>query len=158
MTPEELAEQVPSLEELLFANTVCCWTNSSQTPIRDITGAVWMTLMFAPIPVRILSVTLSWEYWNLAASDTAYWSADLAVRGPSTSGDYDVFATKTTQLTGATANGPVVARQAWSFDSANWTTADLQAGDALMLKPAPVGSPASNWRLPMTATVRYRPL
>lgn len=154
----EFKDQTPSLEDLVFANTICCWTNSTQTPIRDITGAVWMTLMTAPIPLRVESVTLSWEYWNLTASDTSYWDAALAVRGPSTSFNYMEVAARTTQNTGANANGAVVARRAWSFDSAAWAPADLQVGDSLMLKPEPVGSPASNWRLPMTATIRYAAL
>lgn len=146
--------QVPTLEDQLFVSQICCYTYSA--PARDITGPAWLTLATAPIPMRILSVTLSFEYWNLAASDTNYWRAELAVRV--LSGASNIFATRTTQSTGANANGPIVARKAWTFDAAAWGPADLLAGESLMLRPSPTGSPASDWRLPMTATVRYRPL
>lgn len=146
--------QVPTLEDQIFVSQICCYTFT--TPTRDITGATWLTLATAPIPMRILSVTLSFEYWNLAASDSNHWRAELACRV--LSGASNVFATRTTQNTGANANGPIVARRAWTFDAAAWSAADLLAGESLMLRPTPVGNPVSDWRLPMTATIRYRPL
>lgn len=162
-TTDELAADLalvkgstPTIEELLVTTAVCCWTNSTQTPVRDIASAVWMTLLTAPIPLRVLSVSLSFEYWALAASDTAYWQAELARRDAA--GTATVFATRTTQNTGANAGGPIVQRAAWTFDAAAWGTSDLAIGDALALRPTPVGGPASNWRLPMLATIRYRPL
>lgn len=150
-----LQQATPTHEELLFTTPICCWT-AGTTPARDITSAVWITLVTAPIPMRILSVALSFEYWNLAASDTAYWKADLAQHTPA--GAFNTFATRSTQNTGANANGPIVSRQAWTFDAAAWGTSDLAVGDSLTLRPTPVGSPVSDWRLPMVATVRYRPL
>lgn len=151
----DLQQATPTIEELIVTTSICCWT-SGAAPARDITSAVWITLLTAPIPLRILSVTLSFEYWNLAANDAAYWKAELAQHTPA--GVFNTIATRTSQNTGATANGPIVARQGWSFDAAAWGVSDLAAGDSLTLRPTPVGSPASDWRLPMIATTRYRPL
>ena len=152
MTVDELAEQVPSLEDLLFSATIPCWNNGAD----KIAAATAMTLLVAPIPVRILSVSLSFEYWNLAASDSAYWKMTLN-KGDGPGGFADI-ATKTTQATGANAGGAITARKAWPLDSANWGPADLAAGDLLRMTVSPVGSPASDFDLPFTATVRYRPL
>lgn len=149
-----LKAQTPTLEELLLVSQICCYTYT--TPARDITGPVWLTLATAPIPLRILSVTLSFEYWSLPASDANYWQAELARH--TVAGGSEVFATRTTQNTGANANGAIVQRKAWSFDAAAWGSADLAVGEGLKLRPSPFGNPASNWRLPMTATIRYRPL
>jgi hypothetical protein len=160
-TTDELADDLaalkrvtPTIEELIATTSICCWT-SGTTPARDITSAVWITLLTAPIPLRILSVALSFEYWSLSASDTAYWQAELARHDASA---FTVFATRTTQSTGANANGAITSRQPWTFDAAAWGTADLAAGESLTLRPTPIGGPASNWRLPMLATIRYRPL
>ena len=151
-TVDELAEQVPSLEDLLFSAVVPCWNNGAD----KITAATAMTLLVAPIPVRILSVSLSFEYWSLAAWDVAYWKMELN-HGDAIAG-YTTFATRTTQITGANANGGIVARKAWTFDAAAWGSADLAAGELLRMTVTPVGSPASDFDMPFTATVRYRPL
>jgi hypothetical protein len=160
-TTDELAADLaavkastPTIEELIVTTPICCWT-SGTTPARDITSAVWITLLTAPIPLRILSVALSFEYWSLAASDTAYWQAELARHDASA---FTVFAVRTSQITGPNANGPVTSRQPWTFDAAAWGSADLATGESLTLRPTPIGSPASSWRLPMLATIRYRPL
>lgn len=154
-----LQESTPTLEELQFVTRICCWTNSTQTPVRDLGTANWITLWTPSVPARVLSATLVFEYWNLTASDTNYWKGELAVRGPSTGFNYNTFATRTSQLTGANANGAVTARKAWKFDAAAYTgSADLGPDDSLLLRASPVGSPASDWRLPVSITVRYRPL
>lgn len=159
MTLEELAadvtalrEQVPTLEDLLLSTVVPCWNNG----LDKVSGATAFTLLVAPIPMRILSVALSFEYWSLPASDTNYWSVELN-RGDAIKG-YTAIATRTTQTTGANANGAITARKAWTFDAAAWASADLAAGDLLRMTAAPGGSPASDFDMPFTATIRYRPL
>jgi hypothetical protein len=160
-TTDELAadlaavkQATPTHEDLIVVSPFCCYAYG--TPTNVISGASWMTLMTAPIPLRILSVALSFEYWSLLPSDTAYWQADLAAH---TAAGFGVpFATRTTQNTGANANGAITARTAWTFDAATWGMSDLGTGDGLALKASPVGSPASSWRFPMVATIRYRPL
>lgn len=149
-----LRTQVPTLEDQLFSTTIPCW-RASGVPTSKITSGTMVTLMVAPIPLRILSVVFSFEYWNLTASDSNYWQARLA-RGSTTA--FTTFATKTTQINGANANGGIVARKAWPMDSAAWGSADLAASDLLAFIATPFGDPASDWDLPMTATIRYRPL
>ena len=161
MTLEELAAevaalktQVPTLEEQLFSTVIPCWNNGAD----KIEGPTAVTLLVAPIPLRVLSVAFSWEYWTLAASDTRFWRAELNKgTGP---GGFTVFATRSTQITGAHAGGGVTARKAWTFDAAAWTPggADLAAGELLRVTASPIGDPLSSWDLPMTATIRYRPL
>lgn len=146
-----LKTQVPTLEDLLFSTTIPCWNNAAD----KISGPTAVTLLVAPFPLRVLSVALSWEYWNLSASDSNYWKADLSSgTGP---GGFTIFATRTTQNTGTNANGAVAARRAWTFDAAAWGSSDLDAGDLLRVTATPVGNPATDWDLPMTATIRYRP-
>lgn len=144
-------EQVPTLEEQLCSMTVPCWNNG----VDKISTATAMTLLVAPIPLRVLSCGLSFEYWNLAASDSAYWAMTLN-RGDAAAGYLDV-ARRTTQNTGGDAGGGIVARTPWTFDGANWANADLAAGDLLRLTVSPAGSPAA-FDMPFTATIRYRPL
>lgn len=146
-----LKEQVPSLEELQFSTVVPCWNNG----VDKFASATAMTLLVAPIPLKVLSVALSFEYWSLAANDSAYWKMTLN-KGSGTS--FADVATRTTQNTGANANGPIVARKAWTFDAAAWGDAELAAGDLLRMTASPVGSPAADFDLPYTATIRYRPL
>lgn len=144
--------QVPTLEEQLWSTVVPCWNNGAD----KLTSATAMTLLVAPIPLRVLSVALSFEYWNLAAHDSSYWRMTLG-KGNAVAG-YSDIAVKSTQNTGANANGAIVARKAWTFDSAAWASADMQAGDLLRLTVAPLGNPASDFDMPFTATIRYRPL
>lgn len=151
-TIDELAACTPTLEELIFSTVIPCWNNGAD----KIGSATAMTLLVAPIPLRVLSCALSFEYWSLAASDTRYWTAELnAGTGPL---GFRSVATRSTRNTGATANGGVTARKAWTFDAAAWGPADLGAGELLRLTATPVGDPVTDWDLPMTATLRYRPL
>ena len=158
MTHEELEALVlhmqtvtPVMEDLLFSTVIPSWNGNT-----DITTSQRMTLMIAPIPVRVLSVALSWDYWSLPSSATDYWTAVLE-KGTNPAGFPDI-ATRTTQNTGATANGPIVARVPWTFDAAEWNEdADMAAGELLTLLWSKTGVPAA-MHLPMTATVRYRPL
>lgn len=150
-----LKTQTPTLEELLTSTTVSCW-RAAGAPSTYITGVTALTLLVAPIPLRILSVALSFEYMNLTAHDVNYWKADLN-RGDGPGG-FTTFATRSTQVTGANANGGIVQREAWTFDAAAWTSSDLSVGDLLRVTFTPFGNPAADIGLPMTATIRYRPL
>ena len=157
-TIEELAADLetvkgstPTLEDLLFSTVVPCWNNAAD----KLTGANAMTLLVAPIKLRVLSIALSWEYWSLAASDVNYWT--LTVKKGSNPAGWTTIATRTTQNTGANANGAVAARSAWTFDAAAWGDADLNIGDLLRVDFAPTGSVAA-LDLPFTATIRYRAL
>lgn len=151
---EALTQQIPTLEDLLVSTTIPCW-RASGNPATFISGSTALTLLVAPIPLRVLSVALSFEYMNLAASDTNYWRAELN-RGSGAS--FTVFATRSTQNTGANAGGGIAQRRAWTFDAAAWSPSDLNAGDLLRVTFTPVGNPAEPIGLPMTVTIRYRPL
>lgn len=156
-TTDELAAQIaamqaatPTLEELLFSDTIPSWNGNT-----TITGSTRFTLLVAPIPLRILSVSISSEYQNLAASDTAYWTCALE-HGTNTGGFPDL-AVRSTQNTGANANGGIASRVPWTFDAATWVSQDVAAGELLTVLWTPTGSPAA-LQFPQTYTVRYRPL
>lgn len=147
-----LQESVPTLEDLLFSTTIPSW--GSTTPACTLTASTRLTLMVAPMPVRILSVALSPEYQTLAASDTAYWTAALE-RG--SGGSFPDLAVRSTQATGPNAGGGLAQRAPWTFDAAAWAGADLAAGDLLTVNWYPTGGVAA-LQLPQTYTVRYRAL
>lgn len=145
-----LENSTPTLEELLFSTTISSWNGST-----DVTAATRFTLMVAPGPIEVLGVDFSFDYWSLASSSTAYWTATLE-KGTGPAGFPDI-ANRDTQTTGGNANGPIVARQSWNFDAAAWGSANLAKGDLFCVTWGKTGSPAA-LHLPMTATVRYRPL
>jgi hypothetical protein len=145
---------VPTLEEQLFSLVVDSWPNSSGTPITQIPWSIRTTLLVAPIPLKILSVAASFEYWTLAASDTAYWTG--VVEHGTQSAGFTAVATRSTQNTGANANGGVAQRTAWTWDAAVWQDITYNAGDLMSVSWTPTGSPAP-MVLPVTYTVRYRP-
>ena len=153
-TVADLQASVPTLEEQLLVSNVCCY--SFGAPTNLITSGVWITLMTAPIPLRILSVDLSFEYWTIAPSDTNYWETRLAIHSGTSFGT--PFAIRSTQSTGANANGGITARTPWTFDAASWGTADLAKGDGLAMNVVPGGTPVTSFRLPVVATIRYRAL
>jgi hypothetical protein len=148
---ETVKASTPTLEEQLFSQMVPCWNNGADR----LTGGNAMTFLVAPIPLRILSISMSFEYWNIAASNSNYWTLS-ARKGSNTSG-WATFAERSTQSTGGNANGPVASRTPWTFDGATWGNADLQAGDLLRMDFVPTGNPA-DLDMPFTITVRYRAL
>jgi hypothetical protein len=155
MTPEELAEQVPSLEELYAIASFPSWVTSG-TPVASQSSGFRQTL-FVPtgVPVRILGVALSFEYWNLAASDTNYWMATAEIGSGTNWPDHAV---RTTQNTGGTANGGITARTPWTFDAAAWSPDPIVApGQALAMLWTKFGSPAA-FAFPVTYTIRYSPV
>lgn len=150
---EAVKTSTPTLEEQMFSTLVTTWNNAQD----KLTTANAMTFLVAPIPLRVLSIGLSFEYLNLPASDTAYWTM-TAKRGSNATAWTDV-AKRSTQNTGANANGGITARKAWTFDAAAWADASLAAGDLLRIDfaPTPTGSVAA-LDLPFTCTIRYRAL
>lgn len=146
----QLQDTTPTLEEMIFSVPFQSWNG-----LQDLTGDTRFTLLVAPIALRVLSVDLSFEYWNLSSSDAAYWTVVLE-KGTGASGFPDI-AVRNTRNTGADANGPITARASWNFDAANWGNADLTKGQLLTMTWLKTGSP-NPIHLPMIATVRYRPL
>lgn len=146
----QLQETTPTLEELIFSVGIQSWNG-----LTDLSGNTRMTLMVAPVALRVLSVDLSFEYWSLPSSNTDYWSVTLE-KGTSPGGFPDI-ATRNTKNSGADANGPINDRESWNFDAANWAGADLSKGQLLCLNWTKTGAPDAI-HLPMIATVRYRPL
>jgi hypothetical protein len=146
----ELRRQTPTLEELLVTASFQSWKGAT-----DLTKPVRFTLLVAPIPVRILSVAVSFEYWTIAASETSYWTGVLE-QGDGQAGFPDIAA-RSTRSTGANANGGITARKAWTWDAAAWSGADLAAGELLTVTWTPTGTPAA-LSLPALYTIRYRAL
>ena len=105
----QLQETTPTLEEQWFAIGVQGWVDSAGNITRSV-GGHRTTIMVAPVACRILSVVSSFEYFACPASDTDYWSIGLE-KGSGTS--FPNITTKSTQVTGANANGGIVGRTAW---------------------------------------------
>lgn len=149
-----LRDSVPTLEEQLFSTTIPCW---GTTPGGSITTSNRITLLVAPIPLRILSVAISWDYQTLTASDTAYWTCALEHGNNASGSGFPDLAVRSTQNTGANANGGIASRVPWTFDAAAWASTDIAAGELLTVNWIPTGSPAA-LQFPQTYTVRYRSL
>lgn len=145
---------VPSLEDLATTVMVDAWPDANGVPGTKMVSGYAATLMVAPIPLKILSVAVSFEYWSFAASDTAYWRG--AIRKGSGIPGFTDLAVRTTQNTGGDANGGVTARTAWTWDAAPWADLTLAAGELLVATWSPYGG-AGIQKLPATYTIRYRP-
>jgi hypothetical protein len=145
-----LRQQTPTLEELLVTTAFQSWKGAT-----ELTTATRFTLLIAPIPVRILSVAVSFEYCSIAASETSYWTGVLE-HGDGPAGFPDIAA-RSTRGTGANANGGITARKAWTWDAATWGRADLAVGELLTVTWTPTGTPAA-LHLPALYTIRYRAL
>lgn len=157
LTPEDvqanldaLKDQIPTLEEQLFSTCLSTWNGDEYLNYDFIA-----TIMAAPIRMRILSMSLVWDYFNLAANDTNYWR--IRLKKGFNGSTYTYLAARSTQKTGAESNGDIKARVAWTFDAAAWTTVDLVPGDLLQLHCTQGGIP-TQMRMPLTATVRYAAL
>jgi hypothetical protein len=159
MTLEELEaaflqfrDQVPTLEGLMTNTAIQSWNGYT-----DITTNTRYTLMAPLIPVRILGVAVSFEYWTQAGSDTSFWTGAIE-HGTNATGFPDM-AVKTTQLTGALANGGITQRTPWTWDAESWTTTDVAAGELLTVNWYAAGAPApSALHFPALYTIRYREL
>lgn len=147
--------QTPTLEELLFSTFIPAYNyQGTLGPTVDGTGAgVSFTALVAPMALRILSLSLCWEYWSIAASDTDYWNVDLLHRHADGTAN-NVVATRTTQVTGAEANGGVVDRQAWTFSGVDTSTDLFDVDDLIAVTVRPTGTPA-DMTLGVTVSIRY---
>jgi hypothetical protein len=148
----EFKDQVPTLEGLMTNTAIQSWNGYT-----DITTNTRYTLMIAPIPIRILSVAVSFEYWTIAGSDTSYWTG--IIEHGTQAGGFPDMATRTTQLTGANANNGITQRTPWTWDAAEWGTTDLSAGELLTVNWYATGTPAPEpLHFPALYTIRYREL
>lgn len=145
---DALKQLVPTQEEMLFSTELASWNGT-----WDPTGAFLASIMVAPFDMDILSVGLVFDYFNLAASNSAYWQA--TIRFGNDAGNTTV-ATRSSESTGADSNGAIVARRPWTFDGATWSSRRLKAGQCLQIGFSPAGSPAA-LNLPAAVTVRYAP-
>lgn len=144
---------VPTLEESLLSFVVDSWPLNG-APVQSLSVAYRTSLIVAPINLSILSLAISWEYWSLAASDTAYWYGNLEVgTGPA---GFTTVATRSSQNTGVNANGAITARSPWTFDAAVTTTTPVSVtkGQLLAISWFPSGTVAA-MKLPVTYTIRY---
>lgn len=147
-----LAGTAATVDELIFSMRIDC-NYSGTTATVELTTTTSSTLMVAPFALEIVDVTLSFERYNLAADNTNY--ARGWIQKVSSGTTTQMTTTKTTQ---ATAPGEaIVARRPWSLTGAGVTGNPLAAGDLLQLTLGVTGAPA-NIQLPVTVTVKYRPL
>lgn len=147
---DALKTQVPTLEEQMFSTCLATWNGD-----QYINYSFIASLMVAPMAMRVLSMSLVWDYYSQAASDASYWK--LTLRKGDNADGYKDIATRATTATGQYSNGGVISRQAWTFDAAAWGNADLSKDDLLQVYFWREGTP-TDMRMPLTATIRYMPL
>lgn len=145
--------QIPTLEELIFEASLARFNGADQ-----ITGSPAWSFFYAPIKCRVLSVACFWEYLTIGGSDTNYWRLTLQ-KGSDVAGWVDV-AQRSTQNNGAIANGGINNREPWTFDSAAWSDATLQAGQAMRVAFSPIGNIGTTNPItfPLLLSGRYTPV
>lgn len=148
-------QQTPTLEELLFTTYIPSYNylGALYPSVPGTGGGASITVMVAPMVMRVLSLSLSWEYWSIGASDTNYWNVDLLRRFADGSAN-NIVVTRTTQITGPQANGAIDSRSAWTFAGADTSTEPFNTGDLLGITVRPTGTPADMY-LGFTVTIRY---
>jgi hypothetical protein len=150
--------QAATREELITLYSAQSWssqTAGSTTPTTARTKQFRMSMFPSPFPLRILSVMCVWEYWDQPASATNFWSGSAQIGdGPS---GFTTVAKRSTQDTGSSADGPIVSRQAWTFDAAAWSDSAMDTGQILAINWVPTGSPTA-FTFPFDAAIRYMPL
>ena len=149
----QVKQTTPILEELCFSYGIQSWVDGIGSVTRSPLNHR-VTIGIAPMAMRVLSAAVSFEYWNCPASNTDYWEVSLE-KGSGAS--FPNIAFTTTQSSGANANGGIVARTAWTLDSANWGDADMAKNQLLAVNLSRIGNPPTIF-YPATWTVRYRPL
>ena len=149
----QVQQTTPILEELCFSFGIQSWVDGNGAVTRSPLNHR-VTIGVAPMAMRIISASVSFEYWTCAPSDTNYWEISLE-KGSGVS--FPNIAYKTTQITGGNAGGGILPRTAWTLDSANWGDADMAKGQLLAVNLARVGNPPTI-AYPAVWTVRYRPL
>lgn len=149
----DLKTKTPTLEEMVFEQCLPRFNGSDQ-----ITGTPAWSFFVAPIKCRVLSVAFFWEYLNVGGGNANYWRLTLQ-KGNDLVGWADV-AQRSTQTTGAIANGGIDNRVAWTFDAATWSDATLLPGHAMRVSFAPFGNIATTAPItfPVTVAGRYTPV
>lgn len=165
----------PTLEELIVAgmfdsingqrgsSTVTTWSKTA-TP-QPIADAFILGLFVAPFDMKVLGCDLTWEYWNLGASDQNYWTINIQALETSTT---TVLATRETTASGTNSNGSIVARRPWSFDAASWVDHTIVKGGLVQMSATPSKAKTSSgnnyvqscypFGSPMQWTIRYSPV
>lgn len=87
-------------------------------------------------PRYLAWASLVWDSWDLAASDTDYWTFSLVV---TKAGVDTTIATKSTR---ATDGEPITAGKDWDFVGGPWTAVSLSMGDVVRLVGTKTGAPA----------------
>lgn len=146
LTNDELAAQIAALAADLGVTRTQVPTFEELPPTsirfdKTITGALRLNLLAANRPLCVLGAALGFDYYDLAASDSSYWTFILE-HGNDVSGFPDI-ATRSTQNTGSNANGPIQQRTPWVFDAAAWFNPVVAAGEVLTLNCFPTGGPSS---------------
>lgn len=161
-----LQTQIPTREELFFSayiparvttagNLLASQTggDAGKDPGTAVGGAI-ISIMTAPYNVRLLSVSLSWEYWSIDADDTQFWEI-AAIRIDGGTGEWEPVAVRTTQASGAYANGGINPRRPWEFGGADFGSG-FASGDLFGIAIAPHGG-VKDLNFGFTATVGYTP-
>jgi len=150
---DSLMATAATIDELAQTVFISTYSYQGAAPIAALTGSVTFSTWVAPFPCRVVAADIVWDYYDLPANDTNYWSVRLeAIRAGSYRGS---MAELTAKATGGKA---IVARQPWSFSGVTWdaTAQLLTTGDVLTVRPFKFGAP-TNMNLPMAITFRYVP-
>lgn len=158
--------QTPTREELFFSAFIPARVSSAgnisavlktsgiTTAPGPATGGAIISIMTTPYAIRLLSVTLSWEYYALTAHNSNFWEF-AAVRIDGGTSEWEPVAVRTTQPTGTYAGGGINPRRPWGFDGADLGSS-FATGDLFGI--AMVGhSSAPDLTLGFTVTVGYTP-
>lgn len=117
------------------------------------------TFFTRPIPIPedllVLSVSIVWKFWAVAADATNYWTVS-ARRLRAGSGT--TLAQRSTRSGGGPlSNGPITALIPWTFDAAVWSDRSFLKDDCFSLLWTPSGSPPA-FDSVASVTVRYQPI
>lgn len=158
--------QTPTREELFFSAyiparvsqagnllPVLKTSNVTDPPGPAVGGAI-VSIMTTPYPIRLLSVTLSWEYYAITAHNTNFWEFAV-VRIDGGTGEWEPVTVRTTQATGTYAGGGINPRRPWGFDGADLGSS-FATGDLFGMAMVGHGS-APDLNLGFTVTVGYTP-
>lgn len=145
--------QTPTLEELV-SDTVIDTQPVNNVPVTTVGINILRTIRVAPIPMRVLSVGLAWEYWALPANDVDYW--EMQVVRVDAAGVLQTIGTRTTQAIGANANQGITSRKAWTFNALTLSATVIGAGEIVAVYALRRGAPP-NMLLPLTVTMRAVP-
>lgn len=145
----QLASVSASVEELSQSISIQSWV-SGTTVVGSISSTTAHTIFVPQIPCKVISASLAFDYFSLAANDTNYLTLSLR---RNSGGVNTVIVTKTTQVTGGEA---ITARVAWSWAMATWTDVLLSPGDMMTFQASFTGTLTMQY--PVAITFRYVPV